>query len=38
MEQIRTYIVDGSFEARVPELLGQWQGNATRTKKVLTDE
>jgi hypothetical protein len=38
MEQIGAYIADGSFEARIPELLGQWQGNAARTKKVLTDE
>lgn len=38
MEQIRTYIEDGSFESRVPSLLEQWRGNAERTKKVLTDE
>jgi queuine tRNA-ribosyltransferase len=36
MEQIRSYIVEGSFEARAPQLLDQWQGNAERTKKVLT--
>ncbi len=30
MEQIRIYIADGSFEARVPELLGQWANNAKR--------
>src|SRR5512133_1953168 len=30
MEQIRVYIADGTFESRVPELLGQWQGNAAR--------
>ncbi len=30
MEQIRTYIANGSFESRVPELLSQWQGNAER--------
>ena len=34
MEQIRTYIVDGSFESRLPEVLGQWQGNAERKRKV----
>jgi queuine tRNA-ribosyltransferase len=38
MEQIRLYIADGTFESRVPALLSQWQGNAERTKKVLTDE
>jgi queuine tRNA-ribosyltransferase len=38
MEQIRVYIVDGSFESRVPSLLEQWRGNAERTKKVLTNE
>jgi queuine tRNA-ribosyltransferase len=31
MEQIRIYIADGSFESRVPELLGQWANNAKRT-------
>jgi len=30
MEQIRVYIADGSFESRVPELLGQWANNAKR--------
>lgn len=30
MELIRGYIADGSFESRVPELLGQWHGNAER--------
>jgi queuine tRNA-ribosyltransferase len=30
MEQIHTYIADGSFESRVPELLGQWSNNAKR--------
>jgi len=30
MEQIRVYIADGTFEARVPELLGQWANNAKR--------
>ncbi len=30
MESIRGYISDGSFDARVPELLRQWQGNAER--------
>ena len=34
MEQIRVYIADGTFESRVPELLGQWQGNAERKKKM----
>ena len=38
MEQIRTYIADGSFESRVSEMLNQWRGNAERTRKVLTDE
>jgi queuine tRNA-ribosyltransferase len=32
MESIRGYIADGTFEARVPELLSQWKGNAERTK------
>src|SRR5829696_4396712 len=30
MERIRVYIADGSFESRVPELLGQWANNARR--------
>ena len=30
MEQIREYIADGAFKARMPELLRQWQGNAER--------
>jgi queuine tRNA-ribosyltransferase len=30
METMRSYIVDGSFETRLPELLGLWQGNAKR--------
>jgi len=30
MEQIRTYIADGTFESRVPELLKQWSNNAKR--------
>jgi queuine tRNA-ribosyltransferase len=30
MESIRGYIADGTFEARVPELLKQWHGNAER--------
>jgi queuine tRNA-ribosyltransferase len=38
MEEIRVYIADGTFESRAPALLAQWQGNAERTKKVLTDE
>lgn len=32
MEQIRVYIADGSFEARVPELLSLWSNNAKRIK------
>src|SRR3990172_5014063 len=36
MESIRGYIADGTFEARVPELLRQWSGNAERDTK--TDE
>ena len=38
MEQIRIYVAEGIFEARVPALLTQWQGNAERTRKVLSDE
>ncbi|HEX6268710.1 MAG TPA: tRNA guanosine(34) transglycosylase Tgt [Anaerolineales bacterium] len=38
MEQIRGYIAAGTFDSRVPELLRQWQGNAARPIKVLTDE
>jgi queuine tRNA-ribosyltransferase len=38
MEEIRVYIADGTFESRAPALLGQWQGNAERPKKVLTDQ
>lgn len=34
MEAIRSYIADGTFEARVPDLLHQWQGNAERKTKV----
>ncbi len=30
MESIRTYIQDGSFESRVPDLLAQWANNAKR--------
>ncbi|MBI3161351.1 MAG: tRNA guanosine(34) transglycosylase Tgt [Chloroflexi bacterium] len=30
MEQVRVYIADGSFESRVPELLGQWANNAKK--------
>ena len=30
METIRTYIADGSFESRAPELLDQWSNNAKR--------
>jgi queuine tRNA-ribosyltransferase len=33
MEQIRIYIADGSFEARMPELLTQWDNNAKRTNQ-----
>lgn len=38
MELIRGYIADGSFESRIPELLGQWHGNAERksTTRVAT--
>jgi queuine tRNA-ribosyltransferase len=32
MESIRGFIADGTFEARVPELLNQWKGNAEREK------
>jgi queuine tRNA-ribosyltransferase len=31
MESIRTYIADGSFESRAPELLERWGNNAKRT-------
>jgi queuine tRNA-ribosyltransferase len=34
MEQIRIYIADGTFEARVPELLRQWYGNAERAQNM----
>ena len=34
MEQIRVYITQGIFEAKVPELLDQWRGNAERNKKM----
>jgi queuine tRNA-ribosyltransferase len=37
MEQIRTYIADGSFESRVPGLLKQWHGNAERSTKVIVN-
>ena len=30
MEQIRAYIADDTFDARIPELLSQWHGNAER--------
>jgi len=33
MEQIRIYVTEGSFEARVPELLNQWSNNAKRLKQ-----
>ena len=33
MEQIRSYITEGTFESHVPELLRQWQGNAERSQK-----
>ncbi len=33
MESIRGYIAEGSFEAHVPALLKQWQGNAKRHKE-----
>jgi len=32
MEEIRTYIAGGSFEARKNDLLKQWQNNASRIK------
>jgi tRNA-guanine family transglycosylase len=32
MEDIRVYIAEGTFEERIPDLLGQWQGNAARKK------
>jgi queuine/archaeosine tRNA-ribosyltransferase len=32
LEHMRTYIAEGSFESRVPELLSQWHGNAERKK------
>jgi queuine tRNA-ribosyltransferase len=32
MEQIRALVADGTFDARVPELLTQWSNNAKRTK------
>ncbi len=35
MENIRTYIAEGSFESRLPELLEQWRGNAERQDKVV---
>jgi tRNA-guanine family transglycosylase len=38
MEQIRVYIADGTFEAHVPELLSQWQGNAARKKNMERSE
>lgn len=38
MEQIRIYIADGTFEARIPDLLKQWHGNAERKSKRLTTE
>ena len=34
MENIRTYIADGSFESRVPELLMQWSNNAKRAAAI----
>lgn len=34
MESIRSFIAEGTFEAQVPELLTQWQGNAQRQSKV----
>jgi hypothetical protein len=30
METMRSYILEGTFEARLPELLSLWQGNAKR--------
>ena len=37
MEDIRTFITDGSFESRMPGLLKQWQGNAQRDKKGIVN-
>ena len=34
MENIRSYVANGSFESRVPDLLKQWHGNAERRKMV----
>src|SRR5215210_1674476 len=38
MEQIRTYIAEGSFESRVPDLLNQWRGNAERIANMERNE
>jgi hypothetical protein len=38
MENIRTYIADGSFESRMPELLSKWQGNAERKKQKVNHD
>jgi queuine tRNA-ribosyltransferase len=35
MEQIRTYIADGSFESCVPALLSQWANNAKRKPEIV---
>jgi queuine tRNA-ribosyltransferase len=37
MESIRTYIADGSFESRVPELLHQWSNNAKRGAREIVN-
>jgi queuine tRNA-ribosyltransferase len=34
MEHIRTYIAEGTFEARAPELLKLWHGNAERRSTI----
>jgi hypothetical protein len=33
MEQIRGYIAEGTFEARMPALLKQWANNARRVSQ-----
>ena len=38
MESIRGYIADGTFEARVPELLRQWSNNAKRLNQEGDEE
>lgn len=38
MEQIRVYIDDGTFEARIPGLLKQWSNNAKRLNPAISTE